>query len=642
MTNLLQAALEYAARGWPVFPAGVDKQPLVETGVIAATTNPEKIREWWARWPRANIGCNVGAADMMVLDFDPGHSLPELKANVAVPTTPLRQKTPRGGFHWFYALEPGEVVSNSASKLADRVDVRSFHGYVLLPPSRTVDGEYSWESTGKPAYRTDEMVRLSNTHREKSEDRDTWIIEPDLPENIAACIAWLKNDAKISIEGRGGDSNAYATAAMCKSYGISEPTAFELMWEHWNPRNVPPWGADEADHLVAKIANGYEYNTSPPGNMTQAYRVAKSQALFKPIQKELPTGKEVTSGRFRFVDRSGADHIRAPEWLIEGTLPAGAYAILYGDSGTFKSFIALDMAMSIASGTSFPWAGTWDGVTSQGNVLFCLGEGRPEFKKRIQAWEQEHWQGKPVNGIYLADPVPTVSEELEPFLNGAAAMSPTYKLIVIDTLGRAMQGANENAQEHASTFTRLVQVLQSTFDATILVLHHVGKDKEMRGSTVFRADADTVIRAEREPHAMVTTLTMVKQKDATEWEDAKLVSLKSVGDSLVAVKPEARQEQATPLAKAVQQNRRKGKNDPTRNDGAAMEIIDKAVAQVLAANPARDWSTRDLAEAVAVRPEIEVSSSRLRQASLVDLREQSGTVANAAYDPMKKRWRHPR
>ncbi len=164
MAKMKDAALAYAAKGWPIFPANAQKAPYTENGVLDATTNPQKIEEMWARWPNANIALDVGGASMMVLDLDPGHSMEELEKNVGpVPVTQLRARTPREGKHLYLAIGEREVVAPSASKLAPHVDVRSFHSYVLLPPSATADGAYAWEDERKPAYRTDEILRLDNS-----------------------------------------------------------------------------------------------------------------------------------------------------------------------------------------------------------------------------------------------------------------------------------------------------------------------------------------------------------------------------------------------------------------------------------------------------------------------------------------------
>ena len=83
-------ALEYASRGWPVFPvhvpAGggcscgnpgcehVGKHPRTQHGLLDATTDEATIRQWWTDWPDANIGFATGAASgIVVLDIDPRH-----------------------------------------------------------------------------------------------------------------------------------------------------------------------------------------------------------------------------------------------------------------------------------------------------------------------------------------------------------------------------------------------------------------------------------------------------------------------------------------------------------------------------------------------------------------------------------------
>lgn len=636
MASMIEAALAYASeRGWPVFPCRADKTPLTDNGVLDATTDPNKIKNWWRQWPKANIGFAVGEAGLMVLDLDPGADRAALDRAVGgLPPTLLRARTPRGGEHLFYELRQAERVAPSVGKVAPHVDVRSFHSYVLLAPSRTADGAYDWESNGKPAFRTDEMVRVASVAREKSRDRDTWLIEPDLPENVDLAVEWLKRGAKVAVQGQGGDHMAYATAAHLKSFGISQELALDLIWEHWNPRCNPPWGPEEIEHLETKVRNGYSYNTSPPGNITPAYKVAKGRELFKPVSVDVGQGREMTAGRFRFVDRDGMENIRPPEWLIPGFLPAGAYAQLVGAPGSFKTFIAVDIALSIATGVNFPWEGNWGAIGNSGPVLFSIGEGRPEFKRRVQAWEKRWWGGRKVEGIVLADPVPLISEDLDPYLDGALAMNEGgYKLVVIDTVGRAMQGVNENAQEHASAFTKMVEKIQRELGATVLALHHTGHDTgRARGSSVFHGDPDTIVILERAGKDMTVEMRMEKQKDGAEWAQPKQISLETVelgkgNDSLVAVPCK------TP---AKLESKRAAETNST---AATILVLDTAVAQTLQSNKLKAWTTKELAQVIAMRDDVEVSSKTLENRQLIELRENSTTQANRCYDPATKRWK---
>ena len=635
MSTLRDAAIAYAERGWPIFPARADKTPYTPRGVMDATTNLQQIEDWWEEWPNANIALNVGEANMMVLDLDPGHSMEELEKNVGpIPETRLAATTPRGGKHLFFRIDAGELVSASASKLAPHVDVRSFHSYVLLAPSKTKDGSYHWDCEDKPIFRTDDLLRCANKGRQKHGDWDKWLIEPDLPENIAIATKWLKEEAKVAIEGQGGDSMAYATAAHLKSYGISEELAFDLIWEHWNPRCSPPWSADNIEHLQQKVENGYAYNVSPPGNLTSAYHAANTASLFHPVVSVLDKGYEVHSGRFRFVDEDGMSSIRPPEWLIEDLFTTDSYAMLFGSPSTFKTFIALDMALSIASGSFGSSDLCWPSPSVHviGPVLFAAGEGRSDISKRVIAWQKRHNNGEKTGNFILGDPVPLVNEDHGHFLEGAKKASPKegYKLVILDTVGRSMAGLNENAQEHASAFTNLVEHIKYDLDAAVLVLHHTGFSDQhrARGSSVFGADADTIIRLDRETKAKVVSLTMTKQKDAPEWEQKKYVRLDTVVvsvdpliDSLVAVTGEAvaAQKQEKELAK-------------TQVTEMQRQAIETAVIKYITDHPGEFISDKTLADYIHKAGDFGITSSTIRTRYIAKLKRNEESPAFRFYE----------
>jgi len=629
--SLIDAAIAYAKRGWPIMPVRQDKTPYTTNGVMDATTDPAQIEAWWARWPRANIALNCGAANMMVVDFDPGHTDPDA---LDLPETHLRQTTPRGGFHLFYALKEGEVVSPSTSKLAPHVDVRSFNSYVLLPPSSTPDGVYAWSSEGKPAYRTDEMVRLANAgRRDKHEDHDRWLIEADLPEHVEAATRWLQKDAKVAIKGQGGDAMAYATAAHLKSHGISEERALDLMFDHWNPRCVPPeWGYERLGRCVE---HAYSYNTSPPGNITAAYRKAVRADAFKPIDKPLPSGREVTAGRFRMVDDDGMEHIQPPQWIMEDVIADDSYSLMFGPPGTFKSFIALDIALSIATG--FPGRSAWPQVHKPGPVLYTAGEGRSGMAKRAKAWKETHWSGERVPDFVLADPVPTIAEDLGPYIDAALSLHPEgYRLVVIDTVARSMQGHNENAQEHASQFTALVDTLRRELGCSVLAIHHSGHGDQSRGkgSMEFVGAPDVVYGLERAEGTFTVTVRMAKDhKDAEPWEKPKVIDMHKAANSLTPVPHEG------PAPEKVQSGKvaTRHKNAPGI-DPVAERLLDDKVVECLSAYPARLWTNTILAEMLIDKYDVDMDENYLRSRGLKRLRRNPAMKAHHLYDVDKRKW----
>jgi hypothetical protein len=149
---MIRHALMYAQRGWPVFPCKVrDKTPLTAHGVKDASTDPATIRQWWTRWPIANIGVDCGGAGLVVIDVDARNGGIQtwrtfyLAHRPGIPIT-VTSRTGGGGFHLFYQTPPGVDIRNTTSKLAQGVDVRAGGGYVILPPSLHTSGNrYLWD-----------------------------------------------------------------------------------------------------------------------------------------------------------------------------------------------------------------------------------------------------------------------------------------------------------------------------------------------------------------------------------------------------------------------------------------------------------------------------------------------------------------
>jgi KaiC/GvpD/RAD55 family RecA-like ATPase len=169
----LEAALTYAARSWPVAPAhsisprggctcgrsdcgSPGKHPLTEHGLNDATTDEKQIREWWTKWPWANVIIRTGMVGdrcLVALDIDPKHdgdeSLTMLEArHGALPTTPRQITGSQGQHFFFWSRVP---VRNTASKVARGIDTRGEGGYVIAAPSKHESGrEYTWDVGAHP------------------------------------------------------------------------------------------------------------------------------------------------------------------------------------------------------------------------------------------------------------------------------------------------------------------------------------------------------------------------------------------------------------------------------------------------------------------------------------------------------------
>jgi putative DNA primase/helicase len=154
----LEAALEYARLGWPVFPCR-GKEPATEHGCRDATTDPAIIREWWEGKYR---GCNVAIATggkVWALDVDPDDdgdaSLFRLEQRYSPLPDTVRSITGGGGAHYLFKMN-GTPIRNSVGKMAGiapGLDTRGDGGYIIVPPSIHPDTKapYQWEADFGPA-----------------------------------------------------------------------------------------------------------------------------------------------------------------------------------------------------------------------------------------------------------------------------------------------------------------------------------------------------------------------------------------------------------------------------------------------------------------------------------------------------------
>lgn len=155
-SGTLAAALDYAARGIPVFPVRQNKAPYTPRGFKDATCDEAAIREWWRKWPDAGIGIPTGVASgWLVLDIDPRHggdvSLDRLKSeHGALPQT-VESLTGGGGRHLLFR-HPGGTIKSTTGALAPGVDVKADGGYIVAPPSLhdETGRRYEWEVSRQP------------------------------------------------------------------------------------------------------------------------------------------------------------------------------------------------------------------------------------------------------------------------------------------------------------------------------------------------------------------------------------------------------------------------------------------------------------------------------------------------------------
>lgn len=145
--NCLESALEYEFFGFSIIPCNKIKTPLVRwLPYQNKRATPEEIKEWWKKFPDANVGIVTGPiSGIYVIDIDSQEGKEAIKPFISdcheLPTV----NTPKGGQHLYFKY-PDIDLGNTARLIKD-CDSRGLGGYVVAPPSINDNGKvYSWEN----------------------------------------------------------------------------------------------------------------------------------------------------------------------------------------------------------------------------------------------------------------------------------------------------------------------------------------------------------------------------------------------------------------------------------------------------------------------------------------------------------------
>ncbi|MGF1740618.1 AAA family ATPase [Vibrio profundum] len=207
-------------------------------------------------------------------------------------------------------------------------------------------------------------------------------------------------------------------------------------------------------------------------------------------------------------------------YLIKGYLPANSLGMVYGASGSFKSFHALSWAVHVALGK--PWNGQRVNKTP---VLYIAGEGGIGVPRRIKALADTYNNGKPIENLYRLDhpvamgSVADIDQLIRTMEEKSNSIGVKFGLVIIDTLARCFGSGDENKTEDMSRFVAACDRMKSHVGATVIVVHHSGvADKERaRGSSALRAACDFEYRVDRvKDDAPAFVLTSTKAKDDKE------------------------------------------------------------------------------------------------------------------------------
>lgn len=362
--EILEAALDYAERGWSVFPVSKDKHPCTKNGFKDATTDKDIITNWFSKvYTGANVAIATGemSGGLVVIDIDIDEekcvngqeTLDEWCSNNGCYIDSRNAVTGRGGKHYYFT---SSKKYGCGIGLMEGIDIRADGGYVVAPPSIHKNGRlYFWDDEDQDIvcvqddsdvqFFLDEYFAKSNSNNDQKKF--------ELPKEVTT---------------GGRNDIIFRYASLLQSQGWSDDEIFASCKVYNNENCKPPLGEEE---LRRSVASALRYDK---GNAVKSEKKKKEQKI-----------EEITDEDLEMPTLSQIDE-KEIQWLIPGVFPKGCITILCSDGGIGKTSIWCDTIAKLTIGekTIFEKNGTQEDVVPFGacggkkNVMYFSKEDPTE------------------------------------------------------------------------------------------------------------------------------------------------------------------------------------------------------------------------------------------------------------------------
>jgi RecA-family ATPase len=202
--------------------------------------------------------------------------------------------------------------------------------------------------------------------------------------------------------------------------------------------------------------------------------------------------------------------------FVEGLLTTSSFVVVYGEPGSGKTFWVLDLCLHIASGRA--WC---EREVEAGPVVYVALEGGHGIDNRIAA-ARRHMNLPPETPfVLIKSPIDLRAADADTMklianINDVErTFGQKVRLVVIDTLFRALAGGNENGSEDMGAMVRNADKIRHDTEACVLFIHHCGKEaaRGMRGHSSLRAATDTEIEVTRDEESATSIASVTRQRD---------------------------------------------------------------------------------------------------------------------------------
>lgn len=427
-------ALKYAKLGLSVIPLKEkNKEPLYKWAEFQQRrATVAEIENWWHVVPNANIGIVTGKiSNLAVIDLDGDLAIQKAK-EMGLHSNVI--SISGNGRHLWYQYS--ENLRNSASKIAEGIDVRGEGGFIVAPPSIHPNGK---------RYR---------------------FVTPLLSvQNLPPFPVGLLNTIQVSVQ----------PANLKEEHWIEEALE-EFQNGHVHNNLVSILGKFRAHNFPENAVFKFllPYNTS--GEMSNEELRDKITEIFgryEPIQSS-----SVIVHRDIEEDESVEEFLKEEEpteWFSEGIFAKNSIGFVAGLPESGKTWAMMDLAIEVAIG------GNWLGLfpVKKSKVLFIDQErARPETKRRFEAlFKAKDLSGKDLEFLRIKRGS-SIKIDLETSYNSFSKLIDQRKpdLIIIDSLATFHTKEGNNAMEIQSVMEKL-KVLRDKFNTAFLFVHHLNKNE---------------------------------------------------------------------------------------------------------------------------------------------------------------------
>lgn len=515
LSTPLAYAQAYAAMGWHVLPleprAKVPLGRLVPRGMHDATTDPEVIRGWWQRQPQAGVGIALAQSGLVAVDVDPRNGGTDTFEQVQAAHGSLRSDvmafTGGGGEHHVFLVPHGAAISLPGT-LGPGVDLKA-NGYIVVEPSIHPSGkQYGWEASSSPldgvvpSPLPDWMRSLRVELQQPTVRAGEVPVDPVQSRDAREALYLLNAD----------DHDTWVRAGMALHATRWGHPAY-AMWCAWAQQSPKFDSTDQRKRWESFHTDGERGQMG----ITLAWVFAQAQAAGwkNPAARiEVAAPAISTEG---LVLTIGQLHERASavRWAVKGLIPQQGLGFIYGASGTFKSFLALDYALHRAYGMN--WLGR---RTKQATPVYLAAEGGAGLMRRIQAWHQARsmdWRKCPMRVVIVPMTLRTQASTLAGAVQAAGVVCGD---LIVDTMSQTFTG-NENSNDEVAEFLRVLGTdLRDALQCTVTVVHHSGHSatERPRGASAIIANVDFALGVFRDEKEMLCTVEAAKVKDGERPE----------------------------------------------------------------------------------------------------------------------------